>query len=68
MKLCSECKEPLNGIQAFTEEGQEDFPWCFRCLDYVDGEEARSPPLASAPALTEGSNAQRITGLAFHWG
>lgn len=37
MKLCSECKEPLNGIQAFTEEGQEDFPWCFRCLDYVDG-------------------------------
>ena len=60
MKLCSECKEPLDGILAFTEEGQEDFPWCFRCLDYVsydgeqsnlnsdyDGLEARAP-LASA--------------------
>lgn len=37
MKVCSECKEPLTGDLAFTEEGQEDYPWCQLCLDYVDG-------------------------------
>lgn len=36
MKLCSECKEPLEGHLAFTEEGQEDYPWCQKCVDYVD--------------------------------
>ena len=36
MKLCSQCKNPLEGQLAFTEEGQEDYPWCKACTDYVD--------------------------------
>ena len=58
MKLCSECKEPLEGELAFTEEGQEDYPWCVKCVDYVDSievsgrdESSRSatPPLEPPP-------------------
>jgi hypothetical protein len=36
MKLCSECKEPLTGNLAFTEEGQEDYFFCQKCTDYCD--------------------------------
>ena len=53
MKLCSECKEPLEGELAFTEEGQEDYPWCSRCIDYVDAVEGAEAALAGAPILPQ---------------
>ncbi len=33
---CSECGNELVDELAFTEEGQEDHPWCRVCVDYCD--------------------------------
>ena len=35
-KYCSECGNELVDDLAFTEEGQEDHPWCRVCTDYCD--------------------------------
>ena len=54
MKLCSECKEPLEGELAFTEEGQEDYMFCLKCLDYVDSIEVvggAEPAFGGAPTI-----------------
>jgi len=54
MKLCSECHEPLEGDLAFTEEGQEDYPWCQKCVDYVDAIHDERDESARSAVLTLG--------------
>ncbi len=40
--VCTRCGSRLDGTQAYSEDGDLEFPWCEGCMDFV------SPKVASA--------------------
>ena len=50
--FCSECGALLTVLLAHSEDGQEDYPWCEICVDYVDGvEEVNAKSAGKLPGV-----------------